>query len=161
MSISEKIRKIKPGYLPQFDDFVKKVAQFGGGSDTDKYVKVKSFSNAYEVYIYAYFLGLYTSNKFDLTDDDKLKTFWEMENWKPIELVDSIITCAIATSDFDMLNIENGNEQFISSQIKILKREIESYANGGLAYLTKEFEEDPELLEDDTYFISLLNEAQS
>ncbi|MDL5029788.1 hypothetical protein QR676_21410 [Vibrio sp. TMPB1044] len=156
--LTTKLGNLKPGYLPRFKDFFEQVTQFGGGAEGDKYLKAKSFSNAYELYIYAFFIGLYKDKKIDITQDDKTQGFWEMKNWKPKELTDSVITCAIAVSDFNMNAIEDGDDKFVTEQIKLLKTEIESYANGGLSYIKSEIDQDPELLEDDMYFIRLLQE---
>ena len=50
----------------------------------------------YEFYVYAFFLGLARDLKIEITVEDKVKTFWEMENWKPKELIDYLLACAIA-----------------------------------------------------------------
>jgi hypothetical protein len=90
-------------------------------------------------------------------DEDKLTGFWEMKNWKPVSLTNSLLTCAIAVSDFDMNAIEENDNDFISKQIELVKTEIEAFANGGLELLKSEIDQDPELLEDDMYFIKLLS----
>ncbi|MCC4832816.1 hypothetical protein LMH66_09245 [Shewanella sp. 10N.7] len=156
--LKKKFGKLKPGYLPKFKDFFEQITQFGGGVEGEKYIKAKSFSNAYELYIYAFFIGLYKDKKVDITEDDKLNGFWEMENWRPITLTDSLITCAIAESNFNMSALEEGDDKFISEQVKLVKKVIESYANGGLELIKNEIDQDPELLEDDMYFIRLLSD---
>ncbi len=156
-TLSQKFGKLKPGYLPEFKGFIENHSQFGGGAADEKYVKAKSFSSVYEFYIYAFFIGLYKNERFDFSLEDKLTTFWELENWKPKELVDTLLACAIAESNFDMVEIEHMEENLYFEQTKLIQREIEAYANGGLKYLQKEFIEDPELYEDDMYFIKLLS----
>ena len=156
--LKKKFGKLKPRYLVKFKEFFEQLSQFGGGVEGDKYINAKSFSNAYELYIYAFFIGLYKSKKIVLTDEDKLKSFWEIENWKPTTLTDSLITCAIAESDFNMSALEEGDEKFIVDQVKLVKVVIEEYANGGLAFIKNQIDEDPELLEDDMYFIKLLSD---
>jgi len=155
--LENKFKRLKPGYLHQFKDFIELHAQKGGGSESDKYIQAKSFSNVYELYMYSFFVGLYKNERYDLTDEDKLSGFWEVENWRPLELVESLLTCAIAESDFDMIAIEDGDDEFISKQVRLVKREIEAYANGGLRYIKSDFDDDPELMEDDTYFLKLLS----
>jgi len=155
--LENKLGKLKPGYLLQFEGFIELHSQKGGGSEGDKYIQAKSFSNVYELYIYSFFVGLYKNERYDLADDDKLSRFWEIENWRPSELVESLLACAIAESNFDMIAIEDGDDEFISEQVKLVKREIETYANGGLKYIKSEFDNDPELIDDDTYFLKLLS----
>jgi hypothetical protein len=53
--------------------------------------------------------------------------------------------------------IEENDNDFISKQIELVKTEIEAFANGGLELLKSEIDQDPELLEDDMYFIKLLS----
>ncbi|MCC5452868.1 hypothetical protein LMJ53_14160 [Rheinheimera sp. UJ51] len=157
ISLKNKLGNIRPGFLPKFKGFFEQVTQFGGGAEGDKYIKAKSFSSAYELYTYAFFIGLYKEARYDLTDEDKLEDFWEMKNWQPSSLTNSLLTCAIAVSDFDMNAIEVNDEDFVSKQVKLVKREIESYANGGLELIKSEIDQDPELLEDDMYFIKKLS----
>lgn len=155
--IEKKIYKINPSYLAEFEEFIKIHSQFGGGSKDDKFVQGRAFSNVYELYIYSYFIGLYNNLKLDVLMEDKTKTFWEIENWKPRELVKYMISCAIASSDFDMLFIENCEDDEITSEVSKLKSHIESYANGGLRFLRQKFDDDPELIDDEMFFITLLN----
>jgi hypothetical protein len=155
--LNQKFGKLNPGYLSEFKKFIESHSQFGGGGVDEKYIKAKSFSSAYEFYIYSFFIGLYQKERFDFSIEDKLTTFWEVENWKPKPLVDTLLACAIAESDFNMVEIEHMDDNQVARQIKLVQREIEAYANGGLRFLQKEFTENPELYEDDMYFIKLLS----
>jgi hypothetical protein len=159
MSILErKIYKINPGYLLEYEDLIKNHAQFGGGSSDNKFSQGRSFSNVYEFYIYAFFIGLYKGVSLEILDSDKKNKFWEIENWKPKELVDYLLICTMAETDFDMVGIENMNEADVYKQIALLKNGIEGYANGGLKLIQEMFENTPDLIDDDTLFIRLLAE---
>ena len=48
--VEKKIYSISPGYLPHFKSMFKKYVQFGGGADSQRYVKGRYFSNVYEVF---------------------------------------------------------------------------------------------------------------
>ena len=157
--IDKKLYKLNPVYLAEYEDLIRSHSQFGGGASENKFIQAKSFSNVYEFYIYAFFIGLYKNKKVEIISEDKTKSFWEMDNWKPKELVDYLIICAIAESEFDMVAIEQMDEKDASEHIKLLKQEIEKYANGGLRYINDKLEEEPELKDDDMFFISLLSEA--
>ena len=159
--IENKLNKIKPAYLTEFHSLIETHSQFGGGATEDKFIQGKSFSNVYEFYIYAFFIGLYNNKKEDILKDDDTKTFYEMENWKPKELVNYLFACAIGESEFDMVGIENMDEGDISKQIRILKNEIEQYANGGFRFISDLLITDPNLIEDDTFFINLLSSSDS
>jgi len=156
--VQERIYKINPAYLKDFDELVKVHSQFGGGGTDEKFSRGKSFSNAYEFYIYAFFIGLYRDEKKEILDDDNTKTFWEIENWKPRELTDYLIVCAIAESDFDMIMLEQMGEEDIKVQIKLLKNTIEGFANAGLSYINNKLNKEPDLIDDDMFFINLLSD---
>mgnify|MGYP000747397221 CR=1 FL=1 len=133
--VESKVYRINPGYLSKYDVIIKSFSQFGGGAKDDRYIQGKSFSNTYEFYMYAFFVGLYKNIPADLHDDDDLTTFWEVDNWKPREMVDHMLVCALSKSDFDMLAVEKFSEPEVTAEVRKLKRTIESYANGGLEYI--------------------------
>ena len=156
--ISDKIYKFKPVYLTEFDDLVKIHAQFGGGASDEKFNRGKSFSNVYEFYVYAFFIGLYSQTRIEILDGDDTKSFWEIENWKPKELTDYLISCAIAESDFDMNQIEQAEAANINNMMKPIKNTIEEYANGGFSYIKSKLDSEPDLIDDDMFFINILSD---
>ncbi|MBA6349922.1 hypothetical protein [Colwellia sp. BRX8-9] len=156
--LKEKFGKFKPRYLSTFDELIKTYAQFGGGSVENKFSKAKAFSSVYEFYMFAFFLGLNKDKKLEITDSDLAKGFWEVENWKPVDLVEQLFVCAIAESDFDMVAIEHMDESQLKSEISKVLRLIEDYANGGLLLIKKEMDDDEETAVDDLFFIKLLAE---
>lgn len=113
--IESKIKSISPEYLEVYHSLVTDLAQFGGGREEDKFRHGKSFSNAYEFYMYAFFLGIKENRKVEIAEGDKTKKFWEINNWKPAELSDYLITVAIAVSEFDMSLAEQQDELELKS----------------------------------------------
>jgi hypothetical protein len=156
--LKEKFGKLKPRYLSSFEELIKQYAQFGGGSVDDKFSKAKAFSSVYEFYIFCFFLGLNRNKKLEITESDSSKGFWEMENWKPADLVEQLYICAIAESDFDMVAVENMDDQFLKDEISKVLKVIESYANGGFLLIKQEIEEDEETASNDLFFVKLLAE---
>lgn len=154
--LERKIKKMRPGYLTRFDALVKRFSQFGGGAEADKYIGGHGFSNAYEFYTFAFFIGLYAQRPMDLSPHDKLEDFWEIENWKPLVLTDQLIACAIAESDFDMIGVENFDESEIVSEVRKIKNTIESFANGGFQMIEDTIEENPGAVANDDFFIKML-----
>ena len=142
--VETKIYNITPGYLAKYDEMIKGFTQFGGGAKEEKYVQGKAFSNTYEFYMYAFFLGLYKNNVSDLHPDDELKKFWKIEDWKPREMADHLLACALTKSDFDMVAVENYTESEVAVEVRKLKSTIESYANGGFDYIYGIIEGDSE-----------------
>lgn len=155
-SVEKKIYNLNPRYLSEYENLLKRFAQFGGGADDERYIQGRSFSNVYEFYIYAFFIGLYKNEFLDLTENDSYKTFWEVKNWQPKELVDALLACAIAKSDFSMNDIEVMQESDLGAEITKLKTTIESYANGGFRYINNKIEIEPDEAEQDDFFIKML-----
>lgn len=155
--LEKKIGSIKPVYLKEYEEFIKRHSQFGGGAQDDKYTKGKTFSNVYELYIYAFFLGLKNSVSVDIMPDDAVKGFWELENWKPKDLVNYLVMSALAESKFDMVSIEFDDESEVKNQINELKLTIEKFANGGIKLLKEELHAEPDLIDDDLFFINKLS----
>ena len=154
--IEEKIYKMKPGYLSRFDPLVKEFAQFGGGAEKDKYISGRGFSSAYEFYTFAFFIGLYTNSPMDLSPNDKLSVFMEVEHWKPRELVDQLLACSLAESSFDMLGAEQLDETAVTKEIRKLRGTIEAYSNGGFELIEKTISDNPDEVLNDDFFVKLL-----
>jgi len=156
--LKQKFGKLKPRYLVSFETFIKRYAQFGGGSAEDKFSKAKAFSSVYEFYIFCFFLGLNRNKKIEITESDEAKGFWEIENWKPPLLIDLLYVCAIGESNFDLVAIEHMDEPELKTEIGKVLKIIEEYANGGLLLVQQEIEEDEEAAMDELLFIKLLVE---
>jgi len=156
--VERKIYKINPVYKKEFSKLINLHAQFGGGVENERFIKGRSFSNLYEFYIYAYFVGLRTNTTLIIFSNDDTSTFWEMENWKPKPVVDYLVASAIAHSDFDMFAVENMDDREVSDEVKKIKNTIEKYANGGLQYISKKLADDPDLVDDELLFVRLLSD---
>ena len=156
--LERKIYRINPGYLEQYEEFIRRHAQFGGGAQDEKYREARTFSNVYELYIYAFFIGLRKGARKAIYPGDRLKTFWELENWKPKDLVNCLLACAVAEANLDMARLEHLDEAEMVEEIAKIRTTIEAFANGGIVYLMGLFENDPDLIEDDMLFIKLLSE---
>jgi hypothetical protein len=154
--LEKKLGNLKPAYLERFDEFVKFHSQHGGGAEGDKYRLAKTFSSAYEIYIYAYFVGLHKDHRLEVAEGDKTRDFWDISNWRPGDLVDCLLASAIAESNLPLADADHMEERELNGLVKEVKKTIEAFANGGLNYLDGYFSEDPEALYDDNIFIALL-----
>jgi hypothetical protein len=161
MILKNKLGKLKPRFLTTFEPLLKKYAQFGGGSAEDKFAKAKAFSNVYEFYMYCFFLGLNRNKKLEITGIDEAKGFWEIENWKPVELVEQLLVCALGESDFDFIAVEQMGEEELKFELGKILKLIEDFANGGLLIIQRELEDDEESAVDELFFVRLLAEEQT
>jgi|TARA_R110002012_G_scaffold295746_2_gene492468 hypothetical protein len=156
--LKKRLNSFRPKFLLSLEPIISRYAQYGGGSKDEKYDKGKAFSNVYEFYIYAFFIGLAKNKTLDITPDDETKDFWEIENWKPAELAEQLIICAIAESDFDMNAVEKMHKDELYSESTKVLSTIERYANGGLLYIKQEIENNQELAEDEMLFVNFLED---
>lgn len=154
--VEKKLGNISPRYLSRFEDLVCSLSQKGGGKDSEKYTTGRSFSNVYELYLYAFFLGVRNNVQCEITDGDKTEKFWEVVNWKPASVRDQFIGCAIALSDFNLADVEHMSEPDISVSVSLLKQTIEAYANGGLEMLEQAISADPDSAAADMFLLDLL-----
>lgn len=154
--IKQRFGKFKPRYLVSFEEIIKTYAQFGGGALEEKFNRAKSFSNVYEMYIYAYFLGIRKNKKVDIQNEDSAKGFWEIENWKPADVVDIMLSTAVAESEFDLVESELVSDEEVRELLSVVLKTIEAYANGGLLLIKQELESDEDRASDDLFFVKLL-----
>ena len=154
--IEKKFSRISPSYLLEYEGFIKKYSPFGGGASEEKYSEGRSFSSVYELYMYAFFIGLFKGSRRELHPDDAKRSFWETENWKPKPLVACMLACAVAQSTFDMAAVEHMDEPNLNIEVAKVRLVIEEFANDGLAYLSGLLEKEPDLIDDDMLFIKLL-----
>jgi len=152
----EKIKSFSPRYHSEYDELVKSLAQFGGGRESDKFERAKFFSNAYEIYMYAFFIGLKFNKQYEILPEDKAKKFWEIKNWKPEELVNYMLLLALTKSQLDFNELEQLREEELSLRLTKVKQIIESYANGGFSIMKKIVNEDPQALDDPMFFLDIL-----
>lgn len=145
------IQKI-PNFDKKFKPILEEFANYGGGSVEIKEAKAKYFSNAYEFYIYSFFIGLY-NNQFkqvvNSTNFSHQIKFWGNTNKigrKDFSSIQKYLFASVVDkTEIDMIALEKG-EILEDEIVKILIKTLEGYANGGMN-LIKERHED-----NNTYF---------
>lgn len=144
-----------------FDNLTKK----GGGSDKESRLLGKHFNTNYELYIYAFFLGLY-SNQYEIIPEDAKRKdfshaiqFWGSKTGRKERneftiLQQYIFTSCIAKTEIDLLDLEKGILP-VDDVVKKLIETLESYTNGGLK-LIQEAMEKPNFGLSDRSFLDLM-----
>ena len=127
MEFLNNLRTKSPVYLSIYEDLIIKFAAKQGGthgstSETQKFEQSKFFTNKYEIYMYAIILGIQKNYRLPLHDGSKKEKFWEINQWKPKELVDYIIMCLITISDINMNELEDMEEEEINQEIFKLRK---------------------------------------
>ncbi|MCI9843615.1 helix-turn-helix domain-containing protein [Flavobacterium pectinovorum] len=120
------------------------------------------FGPIYELYIYAFILGLKRNLNLPLPNRNLTTEFIEVGKWKrDSTLVDFLLMIIFSHCEeigFTWNQLEDMEEAQLNGVINDIITFIESYANGGLEYLQKEYEQN-NLLNSPYMFIDLLAES--
>ncbi len=119
------------------------------------------FGPIYELYIYAFTLGLKKKAFLPLPPTNMTKDFIEIGKWKrDSKLVDFLLMIIFTNSEevgFDWNKLEDMEDGEINTVVSNIISFIEGYANGGLEFLQKEWEED-KILNSHYLFVDLMAE---
>jgi hypothetical protein len=149
-----------------FDAFSKK----GGGSEKTKVNRGKHFSNNYELYIFAFFLGLYNEEFVPIPENSKKVDFsHSIQHWGSKSgrferkdftvLQEYIYSALIAKTDVDLIALEKG-DVFEDDVAKALIQTMEGYTNGGLTLILEKLEENSNYFLQTTAFLNMILESK-
>jgi hypothetical protein len=132
------------------------------------------FGPIYELYIYAFMLGIKRDSFLPLPNNSLTKDFVEIAKWKGgSSLVDFLLMIIFSNSEklgFEWNELEEMEGPELNKAITSIIAHIEGYANGGLEFLQKEYEENKlinspymfiDLLAENTQFTSDVNDSDS
>jgi hypothetical protein len=156
--------------VPQYDEkfrntlFKSKAAK--GSKDEESIESLgKHFSRQYELYIYAFFLGLYNNEFTEIPKDAKKANFshhiqyWGSKNSigrsSFTELQEYMFVALVAKTEIDFISLEKG-EIDVKKVVKQLIHTMESYTNGGLILLEEKGEENSNYHLTSTAFLDLI-----
>lgn len=136
---------------------------YGKGRNSLLSARGKYFGAGYEMFIIAFFIGLY----FDQTKplSDKVKRFgWPIQKWGNIEcrmgrcpydkIQKFMFAALIARTDIDFIALDKG--QITSRKVvDMLMDKMEQYANFGFSFIAEKMEDDPNHFFKETAFLHL------
>jgi hypothetical protein len=156
---------------PKYDIIFKellfeKITQKGGGSEQSREEKGKQFANNYELYIYAFFLGLYRNLNLPIPESSKKVDFnHAIQNWGSkgnrldrkdfTTLQENIFIALISETDIDFIALEKGDVEE-EDVVKSLIRTMESFTNGGLQLIKEKIEDNPNYFLQPTSFLDMI-----
>ncbi len=119
------------------------------------------FGPIYELFIYAFVLGLKRKSFLPLPSNNLTKDFVEIAKWKGgSALVDFLLMITLTHTDelgFDWNELEEMDEKDVDKAIGQIISFFEGYANGGLEYLQEQYDTN-QLINSPYLFVDLLAE---
>lgn len=158
-----------PKYSEVHKDLFTSLSQKFGAEGEKKINLGKHFSTNYELYTYAFFLGLYNNELVPIPDGEKKTDFsHHIQHWGSkttvstrkdfTNLQENMFMVLVARTDIDILSLEKG-EIDEESIIKLLIQTMESYTNGGLILIKEKLEDNPNFFLQPTSFLDMILEA--
>lgn len=155
-----------PKYSEQHKDLFIALSQKYGAEGEKRISLGKHFSTNYELYMYAFFLGLYKGEFIPIAEGEKKADFsHHIQYWGSKTTVSSrkdfthlqeyMFTALIAKSDIDLIALEKG-EVAEEEVIKELIRIMEGFTNGGLTIIKEKAEENNNYFLQPTAFLNMM-----
>ena len=153
--------KIKePRFAVRYEHLFARYSRKWGGSEQDRLDKVKVFAKNYELYMYAFFLGLKHDRSIPLESSEKSKSnVMRIEDWRPEALRNHLVACTLVKDGTPFRDYDFMTDDEINKKSTELKEIVEAYTNGGLSILQEEFEEDKKALDEPFAFTELVFES--
>lgn len=159
-----------PKYSEVHKDLFTSLSQKFGAEGEKKINLGKHFSTNYELYTYAFFLGLYNNELVPIPDGEKKIDFsHHIQHWGSkttisarkdfTNLQENMFMALVAKTDIDIIALEKG-EIDEESIIKSLIKTMESYTNGGLILIKEKLEENPNYFLQPTSFLNMILESE-
>lgn len=158
--------KRNPKWETRFEDsIIKLFTDYGIGSSELTSAKGKVLGAGYEIYIYAFFIGLYANQKKELSNDTKIFgqpiQFWGNLDSKKFRkayprLREYIFIALITkTSELDLISLEKG-ELTPSQAVDMLKDTMEQFANYGFYFIEEKLKQNPDYFYKITGFLDMI-----
>ncbi len=120
------------------------------------------FGPLYELYVYAFYIGLRIDSRIELPSGSNAKKFYEIGGWKKnTPLIDFLLLTIFSRSEeigFDWNELEDMDQEGVESVVRKIITFIEEYAYGGLNFLKEKFD-NGELGNSNYLFVDLLAEV--
>ena len=164
----DKLFEIWGGRIPKwetkYESLIKQFADYGKGTNAYSDDRAKIYGAGYEIYIIAFFIGLYKNQRKPLVGDTSKRKvlgqpikFWGNLDSKPGRVSYSNIrkymfAALVARSDVDFIALDKG-EITNRKAVDILMSTMEEYINWGLDFISEKMEDNPNYFFKDTAFL--------
>ncbi|MDT8887815.1 hypothetical protein VR610_10150 [Aquirufa regiilacus] len=169
-NLFEKWKTRIPKYSEAHKDLFISLSQKFGAEGEKKINLGKHFSTNYELYTYAFFLGLYNDELAPISEGEKKTDFsHHIQHWGSkttvstrkdfTNLQENIFIALLAKTDIDLVALEKG-ELEEDDAVKALIKTMESFTNGGLILIKEKLEENSNYFLQPTSFLNMILESQ-
>lgn len=146
-------------------ELLRQFTDYGRGSSQYQDARGKTFGAGYELYIIAFFIGLYANQTKPLVEDaSKRKGFGQpIHYWGNLEnrngrvsygkIREYIFAALVARTNIDYLALDKGEIE-PSKVVDILIDKMEEYANYGFAHMHEQLENNPNCYFKDSAFLN-------
>jgi len=160
-----------PKYSEEFSESLfQSLSKKGGGSEKSRIDLGKHFANNYELYMYAFFLGLYRNEQIPISNGQKKVDFsHHIQYWGSkgnrfdrkdfTKMQDFMFMALVAKTDVNFIALDKG-EISVTDVVKGLITTMESYTNGGLTLIQEKVEDNPNFFLQPTAFLDFLVESR-
>jgi len=159
-----------PKYSEVHKDLFNSLSQKFGAEGEKKINLGKHFSTNYELYMYAFFLGLYNEEFAPIPDNEKKTDFsHHIQHWGSkttistrndfTNLQENIFIALIAKTDVDLIALEKGDLKE-DEVVKALIQTMESYTNGGLILIKEKIDENPNYFLQQPSFLNMILDSK-
>lgn len=145
------------------DTIIEDYCQYKGGTSEGQKAKGKTFNAGYEIFIYAFFLGLYADERRKL-DGDVSKFGQPIQYWGNVSqkgrkqysrIRDYMFVAAATKSNIDFVKVDKGEismNDAVTEMIKVMNE----YANGGFYLMNSQMEKIPNYFFENEGFLQYL-----
>lgn len=168
-NLFEKWKTKIPKYSEVHKDLFTSLSQKYGAEGEKKINLGKHFSTNYELYMYAFFLGLYNDEFSPIPNEQKRVDFsHHIQHWGSksshlrkdfTSLQENMFIALVAKTDIDLTALEKGEIEE-DEVVKMLITTMESYTNGGLILIKEKLEENPNYFLQPTSFLNMILETE-
>lgn len=159
--------KRNPNYEKRYEEnIIKQFCDFGRGSNYFQEARGKIFGAGYEIYIIAFFIGLYFNRRRKLNPDkSKCKglgqpiQYWGNKEVRGLrkqysEIQKYMFMALIARSEVDFIALDKDAIK-VSKAVDILIETMEEYANFGFDYMDDKMTDNPDYFFKNSAFLDL------
>lgn len=153
----ERLDSKEPKYSMKYKEMISSIARLGDvsistGTQAEQFDRARAFAYIYEFYMYSIILGIKKEKRVSIESKDAAK-FLRLGDWKPREMARYVTLLSIGYAKFDLIDLEDAEDESINDYANEVVGIMEEYANGGFEYLYQLWKDNREAYVDPTKLV--------